>query len=171
MAKAEMIFFQGKCKWARVLLPDVEFKNWNIHVYLDAKSVAKFRELQEEKDGVSGILNELRNDEDGDYVIFRRPMFKNFGKGDEPLQPPEVIDHEGRPMPKTIGIGNGSDVTIKCELYTYTKPYKKGFGKAFRMTGVKVDNLVPFERSDLKPNQEKMVKGLDEQPPQTTEGW
>lgn len=171
MAKAEMIFFQGKCKWARVQNPDVEFKNWNIHVYLTAASIEKFNELKKDKDGIDGILNELRNNEDGDYVVFRRPMFKNFGKGDEPLQPPEVIDNEGRPISRDNFIGNGSDVTVKCELYTYYKPFKKGQGRAIRLTGVKVDNFVPYDRDDLKPNQEKMLKGLDEQPPQNTGGW
>ena len=163
-------YFQGKASWSKVQVPDLEYKNWTIRVHLNPESLNTFNKLKEDDGEVSGILNEVKRDDDGDFVNFKRPMFKNFGSGDEPLAPPEVLDCESRPMKKEEHIGNGSDVTIKCECYKYNKPFRKGKGRALRMVAVKVDNLVPYTRADFTERQEKAVEGLDQQPKQTV-GW
>jgi hypothetical protein len=160
---------QGKCKWAKVQAPDLEYKNWNIKLYPTAKSIELFNKLREGEEGIDGILNSIQNDEEGDFIILRRPMFKNFGRGDEPLEPPTVINSEGQPMARDVLIGDGSDITVKVERYVYNKPFKKGRGSAIRLVGVKVENLVPYSRKDFSERQEKDAQGLEKQPQQ--EGW
>jgi len=162
----EWYYFQGKSSWAKVQQPDLEFKNWNIRVYLKPESIDLFNKLKEPEGDVEGILNELKEDEDGKFATFRRPMVKNWGRGDEHMTPPEVLDADGEVLSKDKLIGNGSDVTVKVECYKFRKPFKKGMGKAIRLVAVRVDNLVPYSREDYTPEQEKAVQGLDGQPKQ-----
>jgi hypothetical protein len=161
MAYTEYEYFQGKAHWAKLNTPDLQFNNWNVKVYLTPDSYDKFMKLREPKGGVDGILNEVRQEEDGYSVVFRRPCSKTWLGKETLLPPPIVVDKDGNPF--SGGIGNGSDITVKCERYTYNKPFKKGKGTAIRMMGVRIDNLVPYERKDLTKDQEIQIKGIDEQ--------
>jgi hypothetical protein len=118
-------------------------------------------ELKERKGEVEGILNEVKKDEDGYSVMFKRPMEK-WGTQ---LTPPQMMDKDGNPWKGEL-IGNGSDITVKVECYQYKKPFNKGKGRAIRLAAVRVDNLIPFERREMTGEQLRQVKGLDEQPPQ-----
>lgn len=164
MARTEFHYFQGKAAWAKLHTPDVEYKTWNVKVYLTPDSYNKFMELREKRGEVEGILNECKQEEDGYSVVFRRPTEKTWDGVVKILTPPIVVDKDGQPW--TQPIGNGSDITVKVERYTYNKPFKKGRGSAIRLVGVKVDNLVPYQRKEFTAAEEKQVKGLDGQPAQ-----
>lgn len=162
MAKTEQVYFSGKGYWAKLVHPDIEYNNWNIKLYFDEPSLSLFEQLQKEEDGVAGILNEVKMDDEGKYHVFKRPVSKNFGNGDERLTPPVVLDASGQPFQG--GIGNGSDVTVKCELYRYNNRRTKKPGRAIRLEGVKINSLVPYEKKDMLPEQQKLAAGLDERP-------
>ena len=162
MAKTEYVYFKGKASWAKLITPDIEYNNWNVKLNFDKDSYNAFMALKEKQGEVEGILNEVKKDDDGYYHTFKRPVSRDFGKGVERLTPPVVIGADGEPFEQSIG--NGSDVTVKCEMYTYTNKRTKKRGKAIRLEGVKIDNLVPYTRKDFTLEQEELVKGLQEQP-------
>lgn len=159
----EWHFFSGKAKWARLITPDLEYKNWNVTLYLNDDSYKRFMELKEKKGNVNGILNEIKKDEDGYSVMLKR----DIEKWGTQLTPPEIMDAEGKPWKGEL-IGNGSDLTVKVECYRYEKhPRGRGeYGRAIRLAAVRVDNLIPFERREMTGTQLQQIKGLDEQPKQ-----
>lgn len=162
----EWYYFQGKASWAKLITPDLEFKNWNIKVHLTPDSYNQFMKLKEPDGEIDGILNEVKQDDDGYFVVFKRPTEKKFGNEIKMFSPPEVLDADGKTM-KGVHIGNGSDVTVKVECYKYNKPFKKGRGRAIRLVSVRVDNLIPYERNkDFTEQQEHAVAGLEAQPKQ-----
>jgi hypothetical protein len=128
---SEMLYFAGKCKWAQVYKPDDEYDNFKINVYLDKPSMELFKN--------SGLQLTPKEDEDGTYVTFRRPNYKQIKKELVHFGAPEVVDTAGEKL--TDSIGNGSDVVIKVVAYTSVK------GKGHRLEAVKVTNLIPYEGS------------------------
>lgn len=164
----EWYYFQGKASWAKLQQPDAEFRNWNVKVHLKPESLELFKQLKETEGEVEGILNEIKRDDDGDFVTFRRPTFKRFRKGgeEEPLSPPEILDSENKPVGRHVEIGNGSDVTVKVECYKFNRPFGKGRAKAIRLVAVRIDNLVEYSQNDFTPMQKNAVAGLDGQPKQ-----
>jgi len=163
--KTTFEYFQGKAHWAKLNAPDLEYQNWNVKVYLTPESYDKFMALKEPKGDVEGILNEVRKEEDGYSVVFRRPLAKMWSGVSTRLAPPTVVDKDG--IPYGGNIGNGSDITVKCEVYQYNKPFKKGKGTAIRMLAVKVDHLIPFERGEetISEANKKASKGLEQDAP------
>lgn len=157
---AKQVYLQGKAKWARLGRPD-EWGNYKINLYLNNESVEKFRNL--------GTKNVLKKDEDGYFCTLRRPESKLMRGKVVGLAPPTVVDKDGMPM-RDVMLGNGSDVTVKLDLYEYYPPGSKEKAKAMRMSGVRVDNLVPYARTDRDEYDAYNVKGLDDQPAQE-EGW
>lgn len=153
MAKTEYVFLQGKAMWCRPHMVD-KFGNWKTGIYLTPESVDIVKGLQ-----VRGLKNVLSLHEDGYYMQFNRPQQKNYGGKVIGLVPPEVLDRDGKPM-REILIGNGSDITLKLEVYGF----KKFPGIAARWMAVKVDNLVPFvPPKDFTEDEEKATRGLTEQ--------
>ena len=137
-------YFKGKGSFFNNLLKgDTEYKNWNIKCNMIPESAELFRSLQQRQGEVDGILNELKEHEDGPYHNFKRPFFKDFGKGEVPMLPPEVVDKDGNPWDRNIGIGNGSDITVKVECYPFTNRRTRKRGRAIRLAAVRIDNLVP----------------------------
>lgn len=163
MAMPDYVYLKGKASWAKVITPDVEYNTWSIKLYIDDNSYAEFMKLKERNGEVEGILNEVKTDEEGGrFVTLRRPMSRKWNGKETQLSAPVVLDKNNQPTRDAIG--NGSDVTVKCELYSYKKPFNKGRGRAIRLQSVRVDNLVPYERKDMPPDQELLVKGMDAQP-------
>ena len=77
--------------------------------------------------------------------------------------PPMVVDKEGKPLDSDIQVGNGSDVTLKLEVYSY----RSNKGIAARWVSMQVDNLVPFDKArDFDEVQQRAVRGLDQVQPQ-----
>lgn len=161
MARTEMVYLQGKCKWVKAIQPD-EWNNWKVTLYPNEESLEKIRDLQ-----AQGMRNVIKKDDDGYNVTFRRPTSKVFKGKVQGFAPPEVVDSTGNPL-RGVLVGNGSDVTVKLEVYEHFVPgAAKAKAKAARWLALKVDHLVPFiPEKDFDDNQIRAVKHLDEQPPQ-----
>jgi len=162
-------YFSGKAKFGpRLIKPDLEYRCWNVVLYLDDKSLEQFRKLKDGADGIEGIMNELKQDEDGFYATFKRPMSRTYNGKEQAFTPPVVIGADNMPWQDHRLIGIGSDLTVKCEWYSFNKPFKKNTkGSAIRLVSARVDNLVEYTpQKDYSEEEVKMVKGLPEQPKQ-----
>jgi len=161
LKKATFQYVQGKASWVRVVKPDTTFNVWTVTIHPTPESLDKIRDWQAE-----GLKNQLKKDEDGYYTKFRCPVSRERKDGSIwTFLPPETLDKDGKPMDGSV-IGNGSDVTLKLEVYEHNTP---GGGRAIaaRLVGVRVDNLVPFDpETDFRPDEMARVEGLKEQPEQ-----
>ena len=122
-------FFTGTVKWAKVFKPDEKFEpQYSLQLFLDDDGWATWK--------ASGLGGKVKEDEDGKYVTFRR---KVAGPSWEPvLGPPKVTSADGKPFEGLIG--NGSTLTVKVDVYDTAK------GKGHRLEGVRVDELVVYEK-------------------------
>ena len=157
MAKG-YIYVSGKGSWVRAVKPD-QWDCWSATIHPDAKSLELIRDLQAE-----GMKNTLKKDDDGYFTKFRRPVQKKTRDGRiMTFTPPEVIDKDGRPFDGST-IGNGSDITLKLDVYEHGTP-GGGKAKAARLEAVRVDNLVPFNPdTDFSEDEAEKVAGLKDQP-------
>lgn len=162
--KTRFEYVSGKLSWVRVVKPDSQYNNWVTTIHPTTDSLEKIRGWQGE-----GMKNVLKKDEDGYFTKFRCPTHRLRKDGTMwTFEAPKVVDKDGRPMDGSI-IGNGSDGTLKLEIYEHGTP---GGGKAIaaRLVGVRVDNLVPFDvEEDYTDEEAKQVSGLKEQP--QVSGW
>lgn len=155
---SDYIYLTGKTKWVKITTPN-KYDKWSMDLYPTPPSYDKIVELKSK-----GLKNHLRKDDDGYYMTFTRPTSKIIRGKIQGFQPPIVVDKEGRPLPK-VAIGNGSDVTIKVEVYEYKIPLSKNEkGIACRLESIRIDNLVPFEKKDFDADDSKQIQGLTEQP-------
>lgn len=157
--KTDFVFLQGKVAWFRSDVPN----NWNKYscqLHPDAKSLEIIRDLQ-----AKGLKNMLKKDEDGYFINISRPVTKEFSSGKMvTFTPVEVFDKEGNPYHGTVG--NGSDATLKIEVYEHSTP---GGGKAVaaRWVSARIDNLVPFNPgTDMTEREAVAAEGLSTQPKQ-----
>lgn len=170
--KTVPVYLQGKCKWARLVQPDLKFNKWSLVLYPDAASYDILVDLVKK-----GIKNKLKQDADGWYVTLSRATQKVMQGKVRAFERPEVLDGT-KPLPsggyepfiEASKIGNGSDVTVKIEHYTYhqpTDPQGTFGGHAIKLASVRVDNFVPYEMDrDGSEEQKKLVEGMEEVPPQ-----
>jgi len=158
-------YWKGKCTWAHLNTPDKKYDplgKWHITFYPDAVALGEIVELKDPKEGVAGILNHLKKDEDGTFINISRP-FQRPGKGQMmTFTPPELVDKDGKSISNTR-IGHGSDVTVKVEVRTYKNP-AGAKGRSLRLWAVRVDNLIPFEQDSYTDEQKNIVDGLTTQP-------
>lgn len=165
MAKSEIIYLVGKGKWCqRLFIPDEKFapSAWKFDFYPDKDSLDVLMQMKNPGEGYQGLKNHFKKDEDGTYLSIKRNTYIDTKKGRSPLTPPVVLKADGSPWDGSA-VGNGSDLTVKIEKRTYQTPDKK-MGVAIRLVGVRVDNLVPFEREDFPKDMQEQVDGLPEQP-------
>lgn len=153
----DYVYFQGKCSWANhLVVADTQFNKWHVTLHFTPESLEKFRSLK--------LKTHLKKDEDGYYAKLSRPTQKLIRGKMIAFNPPLIFDKENKPLVNTQ-IGNGSDVTIKCELYQYTPPGSKTRENAIRLESMRVDNLVPYEpKRDYTEEQAKAAEGLADQP-------
>lgn len=125
-------YFSGECRWAKVYKPDEKYGKYSIDVKVD--DLPKFKSL-----GVKA------SDRDG-WVTFRRdPEGKAWKDGKQIIAgKPLVVDAEGKPFDEIIG--NGSEVTVKVETYTYDNKFGKGV--AMRLESVRVDKHKPYVKEE-----------------------
>lgn len=161
--KTRTEYVQGKLKFVRVVQPDVMYDCWSTKIYPTAESLEKIRMWQGQ-----GMKNVLKMDEEeGNAWIttFRCPTKRLRKDGTMwTFEAPQVVDKDGAPMDGRL-IGDGSDGTLKLEVYEHGTP---GGGKAIaaRLVGLRVDVLVPFNPdSDYTDKEKKEVEGLRAQPP------
>jgi len=148
------IFLKGKLKWAHTSKPD-KYDRLSVCLYPDAASLEIIRALKEPP----AILNTLKMDDDGTYIKLGVPPNQMIN-GKVVVNRIEVLKPDGSPLTESL-IGNGSDGTIKCEVYTY----RKGEGRAIRPKAIRVDNLIPYTvQGSFTDEQKAQVSGVMEQP-------
>lgn len=156
----EFVFITGKLSWVKTHTPD-EWGKWKVTVHPTVESLEKIRELQGE-----GIKNVLKKDDDGYKCTFSRPTQRMVKGKVIGLTPPEVLQADGKTPLTGVHVGNGSDGTVKLEVYQHNTP-GGGKAKAARLLSIKVDNLIPFEmKRDFTEGQQELVSGLAEQKPE-----
>lgn len=132
--KEETVYLKGKIKWCKHIRPDTEYNKWSVVMYITGEELEKVREWQ----GM-GIKNKLKKDDaDGWYITLSRKTSITVKGREVGLEPPRVVDPEGKPIDKPIG--NGSDGVAKCVLWS-SKNYP---GKNLRWEALRIDNLIEF---------------------------
>lgn len=169
---SKFLFLKGKTKWFRPHQPD-QWNKWKHVLYPDPESLELIRELMTSKEGVQGIKNILKKDEDGYCLTISRDASKMIKGRVVGFTPPEVLDGSktledgSNPPLKNELVGNGSDIVTKIEYYTYKLIGSEGRGSAIRWISSRVDNLVPFSgRPEFNELEEKKTRGLSEVPKQ-----
>lgn len=158
---SDYVYIQGKVSWVKYVTPDPMYNKWSVTIHPTAESLEIIRELQ-----TQGVKNQFKKDEDGYYIQFSRPTDRKIKGKVIGMTPPVVLDKDGTPM-DGVAIGNGSDGTVKLEVYSHPTP-SGGKAKAARWAGLKVDNLIPFNKDTDFPDpaMKEQAEGLDEQPEQ-----
>lgn len=159
----EFAFIKGKASWIW-LKKASDFSDWRITLHISPEEVNKIIDLQ-----AQGVKNQLKKDDDGYYIRFRRPVeieIKDRVTGlprKIAMRPPEVItlNEKGEPELFDGDLGSGSDVEVKLEIYEHKTP-GGGKAKAARLLGVCVLNLVPFTQKNWTDETHRAVKGLVE---------
>lgn len=98
----------------------------------------KFKELQ--KAGIPALTKLVEDEETGKTFLRIRATKQ---KGDMVFKDPDVVNKYDQPI--TESIGNGSTGIVIAEL----SPIKGRKGKALRLVGVQVLNLIPYEGGGL----------------------
>jgi hypothetical protein len=140
-------YISGPTKWAKVFKPDDKYNNFQVPLYLNDSNMKLFKEMN--------LSLKVREDEDGTFVTFKRPMTKLIKGEAVTLGAPKVLDSSNQPLDKTIG--NGSIVTLKVAVYDTIK------GPGHTLESVRVEKLVEY----VKPEEGSTLPGT---PPKATGG-
>lgn len=132
-------YLSGKTKWAKVRKPDEKYNNFQVPLYMDTKSWDLFKTM--------GLGLKTREDDDGKFVTFKRPMTKIIKQELVTLGPPKVLDNQNHEFEGLIG--NGSEVTLKVAVYDTIK------GPGHTLEVVRVEKLVEY----ISPNEATGVAG------------
>lgn len=119
-------YFSGPAKWARLLKPDDKYNKYSISVGLDVKQLKELQALK--------VKNGSKIGDDGLFwVNFHRKASDGA---------PILVDNAGMPLSDLVG--NGSEATVKCEVYSWTA--KDGSTQhGIKMVGVQVSKLVIYD--------------------------
>lgn len=133
----QIVYLTGICNWAKLLEPDKKYKYWGLDLYPDAQSLDKLKK--------SGAQLELRTDKEGKgpFVKLRRVQQKLIKSELVKNDPPNLLDHDNKPLPQETLIGNGSKVTCKIEVFDTVK------GKGCNLVTVRVDELVEYSKVEV----------------------
>lgn len=158
-SKPTFKYLQGKVSWFRNKTPN-KWNKYSVQIHPDTKSLEIIRDLQAE-----GLKNNLKKDDDGYFCNFTRPVTKEYQSGKiVSFTPVDVFDMEGQPYDGPVG--NGSDATLKIEVYEHDTP-GGGRAKAARWVSARIDTLVPYEvDKDGTDEQKAALSGLKDQPEQ-----
>ena len=156
----ENVYLKGKGSWFNhAIIMDEEYQKWHITLHLDQPSLEAFRALQ--------VKTHLKKDDNGYFVRLSRPR-KKIMRGKEVIfDAPKIFDKDGFEMSKEAcyKIGNGSDITVKLEKYSYKPPGSKVQANAIRLESIRIDNLIPYEpKRDYTEEQSQAAEGLMDQP-------
>jgi len=156
--RTEYHVYQGKAKWVKPQAPD-KYGNWSMVFYPNMDSYNKILELKER-----GLKSEIKKDEDGYHITFRRPQQKVYAGKVKGFAPPQIVGPDGLPFDQLIG--NGSDVSVKVEVFSYKTP-QGNEGLAARWLALRIDNLIPYEtKRDFDTDQSDAFRGMDEIKPE-----
>lgn len=124
------VYLSGKTKWAKVRKPDDKYQNFQVPLYLNPESMKIFDTL--------GLSLSKREDEDGTFITFKRPVSKLIKNEVVHFGPPKVFNADNSEFDGLIG--NGSEVTLKVAVYDTMK------GPGHRLESVRVEKLVEYHR-------------------------
>lgn len=158
-SKTEIIYLQGKVSWFRTKVPN-QWNKWSTQIHPNAEGLEIIRDWQ-----AKGVKNQLKKDDDGYFLNVSRPVTKETQGGRIlSFEPVKVFDKDGSPFDDNVG--NGSDATLKIEVYEHNTP-GGGKARAMRWIAARIDNLVPFTAErDLNEGEAKAEDGLRKQPEQ-----
>lgn len=129
------IYVSGIARWHKHKRTD-KYGNYTVDLVTDKEA----RKLVKD----AGLRLKPTEDDDGNLILKFRKRPRSFDSA-----PPVVVDAAGQPFEGDIG--NGSEVTLKIEVYEFKggidadgNRYDGGVGH--RWQGTRVDNLVVFER-------------------------
>ena len=128
------LYFKGITKWCKVRKPDEKYDTYQVPLYMTDSEFLKY--------DASGIQLKKREDEDGAFVVFKRKHVEYNGLLKEQVTngPPGILK-DGVDFPDGL-IGNGSEVTVKVEVYDTPK---RGPGtKGHRLIAINVEKLVEY---------------------------
>lgn len=145
----------GKGKWVSVKQID-DYGKRGCVLYPNQESLDLFKKMKAGwKEGVEGIRNDAKVDEDGEFIRLSRKDVHETRFRTIALGPPKMVDANGAPFDGLVG--NGSDLTCNCELYFFMKP-NKTIGSALRLQSIRVDNLVEYiPKRDMPEDEQKML--------------
>lgn len=128
-------YLDGKVNWHANEKPD-KYGKYTLDLYLTPESQKKYIE--------SGLNLKDRNDKAGAaFVKLGRKHISTNAKGiSRELGPWEVLDKNGDPFSGRVG--NGSDVTVKVEIYDLTNG-----NKGHRVEAVRVNHLVEAMKQEV----------------------
>ena len=122
-------YFTGVTKWAKVRKPDEKYQNFQVPLYMNGENLSKFKAL--------GLGLRVKEDSEGTFVTFKRPVEKLIKGEVVVFGPPKIFDKDNNELKETL-IGNGSEVTVKVCVYDTVK------GPGHRLESLRVDNLVEY---------------------------
>lgn len=129
-------YFTGPCKWAKVYQPDdyKGDKKWKVNVYLNKETKKQLKE--------AGVQLKIREDEDGEFVVFSRPVERQYQDEVKFFEPPKIFNKELEKIEDLIG--NGSVITAKISVFDTAK------GTGHRLEAIRVDSLVKYEENQTE---------------------
>ena len=155
------VYLHGMFQWVRTPQLD-QFGKWSAKVYLTPESLEVVRDLQ-----LKGLKNRLRKDDDGYNCTISCPPSKDTKTGKTiTFTAPTVLmkDEEGKPVPLTVPVGNGSKGVAKLEVYEHAVPNSTSKAVAWRWKSLLVEELVPFTPTkDFNEDELKAASGLADQ--------
>lgn len=140
------IYLSGKGFWMHRLFEPDEYKgvkSYSLTLYPDPKSWKVFREV--------ALQQHIKEDEEGKFLRFKKPVKKpwKLKENESPnFDAPTVSTADGNAWPEDKLIGNGSEVTVKIEVYD-TK-----MGRGARIEGVRVDKWVEYKKPEEDINED-----------------
>lgn len=149
--KTQVTVLRGKAFFAKILGDPVpnynkDGKEWKMDLKLANKE-----SLKELKDlGVGDRVKQKENYLNGSpYITLKQSEFRKDGiTRNDPIK---VYDAAGKEWDQSRLIGNESDVDVKIAVMDFGPGKKKGM----YIRGVRVLNLVPYERKDFPPLSEE----------------
>lgn len=126
--------YTGKAKWAMLFKPDEKYGTYKITLYPDKAGLKQYIKV--------GHQGEVKEDEDGKFVTFRRKPQVLTKKGTIwELGPPVVVGDDNEPIDQLVG--NGSKVEVTVETYNTAK------GLGTRLAKVKVLELREYNPENV----------------------
>lgn len=136
---SSFVTLKGELWYARTDTPETDpwgNTNYKVTLYPDKESLSNIMELQ-----TQGIKNNLKKDDKGYYITYKRPHEKKMKGKNVELGQPRVLNADGTSLSDFIG--NGSKGEVKLEIYEYAFQGRKS--KAARLDSIKVNELIPYE--------------------------
>lgn len=133
-------YFKGKAMWAECNKLS-KYGKYAIKLLVSKEDAKEFKAI--------GSKAQPKEMDDGSYMLsFSRDPVRRALKNGEmvPAGAPEVLDKDGNPY--SGDIGNGSDVTLKVDVFKWDNAFGKGIG--MRLDKVRIDNLIEFKKGEQR---------------------